>query len=165
MNGLTRWDPFQELNWWNDRLGRLLGPETARTSRGDADQALTSGNWLPPVDIVEGKDRIKLNVELPGFKENQVNLTVENGMLTIKGERKFEKEDKEENYHRVERSYGTFVRSFTLPTSIDQNKIQADFADGILHVEMPKREETKPKQIPIAGGKDAKKKEIDVKSV
>ena len=165
MNGLTRWDPFQELNWWSDRLNRILGPETARAAKPEGEQALTYGNWLPPVDIVEGKDKIRLNVELPGFKEDQVNLTVENGMLTIKGERKFEKEDKEENYHRVERSYGTFVRSFTLPTSIDQNRIQADFSDGILHIEMPKREETKPKQIPIAGGKNARKKEIDVKSV
>ena len=164
MNGLTRWDPFQELNWWSDRLNRILGPETSRT-KPEGEQALTHGNWMPPVDIVEGKDRIRLNVELPGFKENQVNLTVENGMLTIKGERKFEKEDAEENYHRVERSYGTFVRSFTLPTSIDQGKIQADFSDGVLHIEMPKREETKPKQIPIAGGKPGKKKEIDVKSV
>ena len=164
MNGLTRWDPFQELNWWSDRLNRILGPES-RPARTEGEQALTYGNWMPPVDIVEGKDRIKLNVELPGFKESQVNLTVENGMLTIKGERKFEKEDKEENYHRVERSYGTFVRSFTLPTSIDQNRIQADFSDGILHVEMPKREETRPKQIPIAGGNGAKKKEIDVKSI
>ncbi|MGH9442753.1 MAG: Hsp20/alpha crystallin family protein [Thermoanaerobaculia bacterium] len=164
MNGLTRWDPFQEINWWNDRLSRILGAETARTARPDGELALTSGNWLPPVDIVEGKDRIKLDVELPGFKENQVNLTVENGMLTVKGERKFEKDDKAENYHRVERSYGTFVRSFSLPTSIDPNRIQADFSDGILHIEMPKREETRPKQIPIAGGKAGKKKEIDVQS-
>ena len=165
MNGMTRWDPFQELNWWSDRLNRILGPQTTRTGRPENDEGLTYGSWMPPVDIVEGKDRIKLNVELPGFKEDQVNLTVENGMLTIKGERKFEKDDREENYHRVERSYGTFVRSFTLPTSIDQSRIQADFSDGILHVEMPKREETKPKQIPIAGGKVGKKKEIDVKSV
>jgi HSP20 family protein len=167
MNGVTRWDPFEELNWWSDRLNRILGPQTGRSGRteGDEGPGLAYGSWTPPVDIVEGKERIKLNVELPGFKEDQVNLTVENGMLTIKGERKFQKEDKEENYHRVERSYGTFVRSFTLPTSIDPNRIQADFSDGILHVEMPKREETKPKQIPIAGGKAAKKKEIDVQSV
>jgi HSP20 family protein len=164
MNGLTRWDPFQEFNWWNDRLSRALRAESPRTTRAQDEQALTYGNWMPPVDIVEGKDQIKLNVELPGFKEDQVNLTVENGMLTIKGERKFEKEDNEENYHRVERSYGTFIRSFTLPTSVDQNKIQANFSDGILSVEMLKREETRPKQIPIAGGKAGKKKEIDVKS-
>jgi len=121
---------------------------------------------MPPVDIVEGKDKIHLKVELPGFKEDQVNLTVEDGLLTIRGERKFNRENKDENYHRIERSYGTFVRSFTLPNSIEQTKIQATFSDGILNIEMPKREETKPKQIQIKAGTaetgSARKKEIDV---
>ena len=164
MNGLTRWDPFQELQTWSDRMNRLLGHE-GRTPARREEENFATGTWMPPVDIVEGKDRIELKVELPGFKEDQVQLTVEDGLLTIRGERKFESENKEENYHRIERSYGTFVRSFTLPRTVDQNRIQASFADGILAVEMPKREETRPKQIQIKAGQAAsapRKKEIDV---
>jgi len=167
MNGITRWDPFQELQGWSERMGRLLGSERAPARRSSEEENLAFGTWMPPVDIVEGKDKIQLKVELPGFKEDQVNLTVEDGLLTIRGERKFDRESKEENYHRIERSYGTFVRSFTLPNSVEQNRIQASFADGILNIDMPKREETKPKQIPIKGasaetGAAGRKKEIDV---
>lgn len=166
MNGITRWDPFQELQSWGERMSRLLGTERVPARRGTEEEGLAFGSWMPPVDIVEGKDKIQLNVELPGFKEDQVNLTVEDGLLTIRGERKFNRENKEENYHRIERSYGTFVRSFTLPNSVEQGKIQATFADGILHVDMPKREETKPKQIQIKAGSaetgSGRKKEIDV---
>ncbi len=166
MNGITRWDPFQELQSWGERMSRLMGSDRMATRRASEEEGLTHGTWMPPVEIVEGKDRIQLKVELPGFKEDQVNLTVEDGLLTIRGERKFNRESREENYHRIERSYGTFVRSFTLPNSVEQNRIQAAFADGILNVELPKREETKPKQIPIkAGGAEAgagRKKEIDV---
>ena len=152
MNGITRWDPFQELQSWGERMSRLMGTDRTPARRGSEDEGLTYGTWTPPVDIVEGKDRIQLKVELPGFKEDQVNLTVEDGLLTIRGERKFNRESREENYHRIERSYGTFVRSFTLPSSVEQSRIQATFADGILNVDMPKREETKPKQIPIKAG-------------
>lgn len=168
MNGITRWDPFQELQTWSERMGRLLGSERTPARRGAEEEGLAYGTWMPPVDILEGKDKIQLKVELPGFKEDQVNLTVEDGLLTIRGERKFNRESSEENYHRIERSYGTFVRSFTLPNSVEQNRIQATFADGILHIDMPKREETKPKQIPIKGGSAEagsgtnRKKEIDV---
>ena len=164
MNGMVRWDPFQELQSWSDRMSRLLGSEGRTAARRD-EENFASGSWVPPVDIVEGKDKIQLKVELPGFKEDQVQLTVEDGLLTIRGERKFESEDKEENYHRIERSYGTFVRSFTLPRTVDQNRIQASFSDGILSVEMSKREETKPRQIQIQAGQAAggsRKKEIDV---
>lgn len=165
MNGITRWDPFQELQTWGDRMSRMFSGERTPARRGE-EENISFGSWMPPVDIVEGKDKIQLKVELPGFKENQVNLTVENGLLTVRGERKFESDNKEENYHRIERSYGTFVRSFTLPNSVDQGRIQATFADGILTVEMPKREETKPKQIPIKGGTsgEPRKKEIDVQT-
>jgi HSP20 family protein len=168
MNGVTRWDPFQELQSWGERMSRLIGSERAPARRGNEEESLAYGTWMPPVDIVEGKDKIQLKVELPGFKENQVNLTVEDGLLTIRGERKFNRESNEENYHRIERSYGTFVRSFTLPNSVEQNRIQATFSDGILNVDMPKREETKPKQIQIkagtaeGGSAAGRKKEIDV---
>lgn len=165
MNGITRWDPFQELQTWSDRMSRVFSGERAPARRSE-EENISFGSWMPPVDIVEGKDKIRLKVELPGFKENQVDLTVENGLLTIRGERKFESDNTEENYHRIERSYGTFVRSFTLPNSVDQGHIQANFGDGILTIEMPKREETRPKQIPIkAGGTgEPRKKEIDVQS-
>jgi len=168
MNGITRCDPFQELQSWGERMSRLMGADRPSARRGSEDEALTYGTWTPPVDIVEGKDRIQLKVELPGFKEDQVNLTVEDGLLTIRGERKFNRESHEENYHRIERSYGTFVRSFTLPNSVEQSRIQAAFADGILSVDMPKREETKPKQIPITArnaeaGTGSAKKDIDVR--
>lgn len=169
MNGMTRWDPFQELQSWGERMSRLIGSERMPVrARGSEEEGLAYGTWTPPVDIVEGKDRIQLKVELPGFKEDQVNLTVEDGLLTIRGERKFERENTEENYHRIERSYGSFVRSFTLPNSVEQNRIQATFADGILNIDLPKREETKPKQIPIkagaaeSGSNIGRKKEIDV---
>jgi HSP20 family protein len=145
-------------------MSRLLGAESRTPARRD-EENFAVGSWAPPVDIVEGKDKVELKVELPGFKEDQVQLTVEDGLLTIRGERKFESENKEENYHRIERSYGTFVRSFTLPRTVDQNRIQANFADGILSIEMSKREETKPRQIQIKGGQVAgapRKKEIDV---
>jgi HSP20 family protein len=166
MNNVVRWDPFQELQTWSDRMSRLLGAESRTPARRD-DENFAVGSWAPPVDIVEGKDKVELKVELPGFKEDQVNLTVEDGLLTIRGERKFNRESKEENYHRIERSYGSFVRSFTLPNSVEQNRIQATFSDGMLNVDMPKREETKPKQIQIKAGSaeagsPSKKKEIDV---
>jgi HSP20 family protein len=165
MTDMIRWDPFGELRSWNDRLSRVIGAG-GDLSRARGDEPLQTGTWIPPVDIVEGKDRITLKAELPGFKENQVDLTVEDGVLTIRGERKFEKETGDENFHRVERSYGNFVRSFSLPTNVDQGKITAQFSDGILHVEMPKREETKPKQIKItpgATGSSAGSKDVDVK--
>ena len=169
MNGMTRWDPFQELQSWGERMSRLIGTERMPArARGTDEENLSYGTWMPPVDIVEGKDKIQLKVELPGFKEDQVNLTVEDGLLTIRGERKFNRESNEQNYHRIERSYGTFVRSFTLPNSVEQNRIQATFSDGILNIGMPKREETKPKQIPIKAGSaetgsgTGRKKEIDV---
>jgi HSP20 family protein len=160
MNNVTRWDPFRELNLWSDRMSRLLAPQPA--ARRESEESLVSGTWMPPVDIVESKDKITIHVELPGFKESQVDLTVEDGILTVKGERRFEAETSERNYHRVERSYGTFVRSFTLPTNVDQGRIEARFADGVLAIDMPKREETKPKQIRIQGGAPAKT-DIDVK--
>jgi HSP20 family protein len=159
MTSIIRWDPFQELHAMNDRVSRLFGNESVR--RQEREESL--GSWIPPVDIVEAKDKIKLNVELPGFKESQVDLTVEDGMLTVRGERKFEKDTEDENYHRVERSYGSFLRSFTLPTSVDQTKIEAHFADGILSIEMPKREETRPKQIKITATSGNGKKDIDIK--
>lgn len=156
MNTIVAWDPLRELNFWNARLARAFGTEISR--RRETEESL--GSWMPPVDIAETKDKLTLRAELPGFKEDQVELTVEDGVLTLRGERKFEKDAEEENYHRVERSYGTFVRSFTLPTNVDQSRIEARFADGILSVELPRREEARPKQIKIAAGPGTKDAEV-----
>jgi HSP20 family protein len=155
---LTRWDPYREFNTFADRLTRVLSQTTPRNQ----DEEMSLGSWLPPVDIAEDKDTITLTAELPGFKEDQIQIQMEGGVLTLRGERKFEDEKEGRNFHRVERSYGQFVRSFTLPNNVDREKIKANFADGLLKIELPKREEAKPRQIKITG--DSEKKSIDVKS-
>src|SRR5262245_14497193 len=152
---LTRWDPYREL----DRFSRALGSAFGRTERED--ESLTA--WVPPVDIHEEKDRMVITAELPGFKENEISLTTENGMLTISGERKFEKEENGKNYHRVERSYGRFARSFSLPNNVDREKIQARFENGLLSVDLPKREDAKPRTIKITEGSTSRGP-IDVQS-
>ena len=144
---LIRWnDPFRELAALQDRMNRVFEGTLSRTRN---EEELFTGTWAPPVDIYETKDKITLKAELPGFNEKQINLRFEDGVLTIEGERKFEKETGDENYHRVERSYGKFVRSFAIPAGVEGDKIGASFSNGVLTVDMPKREETKPKQIRI----------------
>jgi len=155
---LTRWDPYREFNTFADRLTRVLSQATPR----NRDEEMSLGAWLPPVDIAEDKDKLTLTAELPGFKENQIEVQMEGGVLTLRGERKFEEEKEGRNFHRVERSYGQFVRSFTLPNNVDREQIKANFADGLLKIELPKREEAKPRQIKITG--DSEKRAIDVKS-
>jgi HSP20 family protein len=146
---VIRWnDPFRDLATLQDRLNRAFDSTLARGGR-DAQEELFTGTWAPPVDIFETKEKTVLKAELPGFDENQIQLRFEDGILSLEGERKFEKESGEENYHRVERSYGKFVRSFTIPANVDNEKIAASFHNGVLTVELPKREETKPKAIKI----------------
>lgn len=154
---LIRWDPYRDARTFQDRFNRAFG-----LTRSDREEELNLGAWIPPVDISEDKEKIVLTAELPGFKEDQLDIQMENGVLTIRGERKMEDEKTGKNYHRVERSYGQFVRSFTLPNNVNRDSIQARFENGLLHIELPKSEEAKPRQIRIAG--DARKKEIDVKS-
>ena len=145
-----RWnDPFRDLAALQERMNRVFEESLGRRQ----DEELTTGTWAPPVDIYETKERVVLKAELPGFTEKQIQLRFENGILSLEGERKFEKEHGDENYHRVERSYGKFVRSFSLPTTVDHEKILAHFENGILTVELPKREETKPKAIKIQAAK------------
>ena len=147
---IIRWnDPFRDLAALQDRMNRMFEGTVARTRN---EEELFTGTWAPPVDIYETKDKITLKAELPGFEEKQINLRFEDGVLTLEGERKFEKETGDENYHRVERSYGKFVRSFAIPAGIEGDKIGASFSNGVLTVELPKREETKPKQIRIEAG-------------
>ena len=154
---LMRWDPYREVSSLQDRLNRAFGGRTER------DDEMQLAAWAPPVDIAEEKDRILITAELPGFKENEIEIQTENGMLTLRGERKFEKETDGKSYHRVERSYGQFVRSFSLPNNVDREKIQATFKDGLLQVELPKREDAKPRTIRISGGSD-RPETIDVKN-
>jgi HSP20 family protein len=156
---LMRFDPYREMQSFQDRINRAFG-------RGEREEEMSLGAWVPPVDIAEEKDRIVITAELPGFQEDQISIQTENGMLTLTGERKFEKESGERNYHRVERSYGQFVRSFSLPNNVDREKIHASFHNGLLQIELPKREDAKPRQIRVtAGSNDSPKKDtIDVKS-
>jgi HSP20 family protein len=146
---VIRWnDPFRELATLQDRLNRAFDSTLARGGREQQEELFT-GTWAPPVDIYETKEKTVLKAELPGFDESQIQLRFEDGILSLEGERKFEKKEGDENYHRVERSYGNFVRSFTIPTNVDHEKISASFSNGVLTVELPKREETKPKAIKI----------------
>ena len=158
MVDLISWDPYREFKGLHERFNRAFGTPSNRR-----DEEMSLGSWLPPVDIAEDKDRILLTAELPGFKEDQIEIQMEGGVLTLRGERKFEDEKEGRNYHRVERSYGQFLRSFTLPNNVDRENIKASFSDGVLEVELPKREEAKPRQIRISAG-GGKKETIDVKS-
>ena len=155
---LMRWDPYREVSTLQDRLNRAFG---GRTEREDE---VTLAAWAPPVDIAEEKDRILITAELPGFKENEIEIQTENGMLTLRGERLFEKESDGKSFHRVERSYGQFVRSFSLPNNVDRERIKASFRNGLLEVELPKREDAKPKTIKITVGSESTPETIDVKS-
>jgi HSP20 family protein len=160
---LIRWDPYRELSSFADRFNRTFGSMQAR----ERDEEVGLGAWMPPVDIAEDKEKITLTAELPGFKENEVQIQMEGNLLTLRGDRKFEEEKNGRNYHRVERSYGQFIRSFTLPNNVDRENIRARFNSGLLEVEMPKREDAKPKQIKISGDTAsgrAEKKPIDVQT-
>lgn len=146
---LIRWtDPFRDIAVLQDRMNRVFGDFLERGP--SREEGLESGTWVPSVDIYETKDAIRVRAELPGLDREAVHVEVKDGVLTLRGERKFEKEVKEENYHRLERAYGTFHRSFTLPSSVDAEKVTARMKDGVLEVDLPKKEQAKPKQITIA---------------
>ena len=147
MSSLIRWEPFRDIHTLQDRLNRVFGDLSHRP--GSTDEGLTAGPWTPQVDVYETNDSIVLKADLPGMNQNDVEISVEGNTLTVKGERKFEKEVNEKDYYRMERSYGTFTRSFTLPPTVDSDKIDAAFAQGVLKITLPKREESKPKQIKV----------------
>jgi HSP20 family protein len=155
---VIRWDPYRDLSSFADRFNRALGSAAGR----ERDEELNLGTWIPPVDISEDKDRISLTAELPGFTEDQVEVQMEGGVLTIRGERKFEDEKEGRNFHRLERSYGTFVRSFTLPNNVDRENIRASFQNGLLEIDLPKREEARPRQIKVISGQTESKKQKPV---
>ena len=147
---ITRWDPFRDVLSLQNRLNSLF----QEYNRGEGD-ALTTAAFVPPVDVYEDEHKIVLKLEVPGLKESDLDIQIENNVLTVKGERKFEKEEKEENFHRIERRYGSFYRSFTIP---------AGYEAGVLKVELEKRAEAKPKQIKVEVGApkqvEAGKKEV-----
>ncbi len=144
INTLTRWEPMGDLE---ERLSSLFGRAPARRANGR--EELTLADWSPLADITEDDKEYLIKAELPDVKKEDVKVTVENGVLTISGERKFEKEEKKKRYHRVERAYGTFVRSFTLPDDADANNVNAEFKNGVLTVHVGKSESAKPKQIEV----------------
>ena len=148
MNALIRWDPFKEMEDVQSRFTRLFGLTPARTENGDR-ELMTITEWAPSVDIIEDEKEWLVKADLPEVKKEEVKVTVENGVLTITGERKFEKEEKDKKYHRIERSYGNFLRSFTLPDGADGSKVNAEFKDGVLKVHLPKGEKAKPKAVEV----------------
>ena len=145
---LMRRDPFSELRNLQEDVNRFFGANLPRLF--NQEEGLLRGNWSPSVDIYEDQNAIMLEADLPGLKPGDFDLSVENYTLTLRGERKFEKRSEGDNYHRVERSYGSFVRTFTLPQTVNVEDVQAEFKDGVLRVTLPKREEVKPRQIQVA---------------
>ncbi len=138
---MTRWEPFRDLMRLQDEVSRLFDERGYRASE--------SVGWTPPCDIYEDEEGVTLRFELAGVEPKDVDVRFENGVLTLRGERKLEKEDHRENYHRIERSYGTFTRSFTLPGTLDAEKIRAESKNGVLSVSLPKRAEAKPRSIQV----------------
>ena len=144
---LTRWEPFREFGIMQDRINRMF-EDVGRDWRGGEPSSTTT--WSPSVDIYETDGEIMVQAELPGVDRKDISLNLEKNVLTLKGERRFEKETKEENYHRIERAYGGFSRSFSIPAIVDEEKIKADYKDGILRIALPKKEQVRPKQIQIS---------------
>jgi len=148
MTTLTRWDPFKELDELQNRLSTLFGRAPVRKD-GDREEAMTLAEWAPLVDIIEEEKEYRIKAELPEVNKPDVKVTVQNDVLTLAGERTFEKEDTGRKYHRVERAYGSFARSFTLPEDADAARVNAEFKDGVLIVHLPKSEKARPKSIEI----------------
>jgi HSP20 family protein len=149
MTMITRWDPFREFVTLQDRMNRLFprGPE-------GQDESLTTTAFAPPVDVYEDEHNVTLKIEVPGIDEKDIDVRIENNTLTVHGERKFEKDEKEENYRRVERQYGSFTRTFTLPNTVDQDSVHADYDKGVLKITLAKKAEAKPKQIKVNIGSE-----------
>lgn len=159
---IVRYDPFRELRSLNEEMNRLFSLSMPRNFE---DEGFARGSWNPGVDIYENKDQIVLEAELPGMKREDFELTIENNVITLRGERKFEKKEETDNYHRVERAYGAFSRSFTLPQTVSGENATADFKNGVLRVTLPKREEVKARRIEVKGeNADTQAKKLDAKA-
>ncbi len=152
---ITRWDPFREVMSLQNRVNNLF------REMNEGDSPLTTASFVPAVDIYEDSKKVVLKLEVPGIEEKDLDVRVENNTLTVKGERKFEKEEKEENFHRIERRYGSFFRSFTLPTTVDSEHINASYTNGVLKLELTKKPEAQPKQIKVnVGGQHKEESEL-----
>lgn len=156
---IMRYDPFRDLRTLQEEVNRLF---STNLTRAFGDEGIGRGAWAPSVDIYENKDQIVLEAELPGMKQEDFDLSIENNVITLRGERKFEKTEETDNYHRVERSYGSFTRSFTLPQTVSAEGASAEYHNGVLRVTLPKREETKARRIEVSGaGASASPKTIE----
>ena len=149
MTLLTRWEPLREFATMQDRMHRMNRLFRESYSPESPEEALTTTSFAPPVDIYEDEHNITLKLEVPGIDEKDIDVRIEGNTLTVHGERKIEKEEKEENFRRVERQYGSFTRSFTLPSSVDLSQVSADYAQGVLNIKLAKKAEAKPKQIKV----------------
>ena len=157
---LVAYDPFRELRTIQDEVNRLF---SSSFNRG-GDNEMMRGAWSPSVDIFENKDSIVLEAELPGMSPEDVHISIENNVLTLHGDRRFEKKDEQDNFHRVERSYGSFTRSFTLPPTVSSENANAEFENGVLRLTLAKREEAKPRRIEIKAGDSGQAKQINTES-
>ncbi len=145
---IVKWDPFRELEEMSDRLNRVFNrPALSRTGNGK--ETMTAADWSPVVDVLETDKEYVIKAELPEVKRDDVKITVQDGVLTIQGERKYEAEEKGKRFHRIERSYGSFVRSFTVPDFVDEEKVGAEFRDGVLSLHLPKTEKARPRAIEV----------------
>ncbi len=150
---IVRWDPFREMNSLQHRMNQIFD-ETLRRREGSPEggEEIATGTWQPAVDILETPEKIVLRAEVPGVGQDSIDLQVGDGVLTLKGERKFEKPEPAGTFHRVERAYGTFNRSFSLPATVDTERIAASYDAGILTMELPKKDEVKPKRVQVKIG-------------
>lgn len=147
---IVRWDPFRELEEVSDRLNRMFTRPAMRTSNNK--ETMIVADWTPSVDISETEGEYQIQVEIPDVKKEDVKVTLEDGVLTIQGQRKQEQEESGTKYHRIERSYGSFARTFSLPDVIETDKVRAEYKDGVLHLYLPKSEKAKPKAIEVKVG-------------
>ena len=147
---ITRWDPFRDVVALQNRVNSLF----REISEGD--NPLTTASFVPAVDVYEDTKKVVLKLEVPGMEEKDLDIRVENNTLTVKGERKFEKDEKEENFHRIERRYGSFYRAFTLPSTVDTQNVEASYNAGVLKLELSKKPEAQPKQIKVNVGGQTK---------
>jgi HSP20 family protein len=152
MTLLTRWEPFSEFSTMQDRTNRMNRFFRELYSPEGPEEALTATSFAPPADVYEDEHTITLKLEVPGIDAKDIDVRIENNMLTVHGERKIEKEEKEENFRRIERQYGSFTRSFTLPSSVDSGQVSAHYDKGLLKISLAKKAEAKPKQIKVNVG-------------
>jgi HSP20 family protein len=145
---ITRWDPFREVMTLQNRLNSLFD-----YNRGaEENEPVSTASFVPPVDIYEDDHKIVLKLEVPGMRQEDLDIQMENNNLTVRGERKFENEEKEENFHRIERRYGSFYRAFTIPNTVNPESVKADYDAGVLRIQLEKKAEAKPKQIKVQVG-------------